>query len=839
MAERVRGPLQKFRSDKGKGFIKDPNNATGSGILLNISQVEGNKIPTVGDIIEFEIEMGQNGPQAVRARVVTGEHFSPTPAARATALEATAGQVPAAPYTFVPVALTETVAGLERRVRAGESFPVPGHDGKNASDRCSGELNLTITAHTPLLVGAARYNVDLPEQSPFAPKTTENDGPDGKPTRSRNLLEPWRLPDGRVVLAGSSIKGMIRHHLGALLNAPMERVYEQYFSYRPNLEVRGAAGTYQFREAVIEQSPDTAGRGLEVRLLAPGRQAIYVRENALAKLGVSVGGRVRAGNPIFGVQFDSRPRARRLMAARPRDSWTANKDYVLAPYCGGMTGKVDASGESVLTRLHSASGGQGTRLYTAVLVPTGGRTVRVSKQVVLEYQQTYRELADMEHGHCSSRNPIIGSGEKNQKKASKALSVAARLGRLAEGTLIYVEVDTNQEVVSLGHHFRYRWGYRDTVRRLDRANTNRVRPELDVTKIERQWASNPQDEPAALSPVRAMFGYAADEKIHGNCFGGNYSRLAGRIMVNHAVEVVDEGDPKEPHRFLRMRESCVLPLKELGAPRASAVEFYVRQREEENKRGCVTTYGDLSIAPDSELAGRKFYRHQPLAASDQSCYLATDDEGLRNKRATLARFVSAPGARFRCTLRFRDLSEQELGALLFVLGIQNADDYLGNNAGRGSGGGPPAYALTLGYARPLGWGSVTTEVDAVHLINCSSANSSKKTHGQPGVFISTMEDLSQWQRKYVNAFREAGAELAPNLTACLAAWRFRGRGKAEYPTATNGVETAIFHYHTGLRRAHSKNRRSDAGSEEARELKKKLAIVRPAYSPDKRDDRED
>lgn len=84
-----------------------------------------------------------------------------------------------APYNFVPLADWVHCPDWAEQV----SHDLPFKDG------LSGHLDLTITAHTPLLVGGV-------QQRPTADAPGE--------------VRPFRMPDGRYAIPGTSLKGMIR-----------------------------------------------------------------------------------------------------------------------------------------------------------------------------------------------------------------------------------------------------------------------------------------------------------------------------------------------------------------------------------------------------------------------------------------------------------------------------------------------------------------------------------------------------------------------------------------------------------------------------------------------------
>ncbi len=63
MAERMRGTVKWFNSEKGYGFITPEN---GSDLFVHYSEIQSNGFRTLneGDKVEFEITEGRKGKQA-------------------------------------------------------------------------------------------------------------------------------------------------------------------------------------------------------------------------------------------------------------------------------------------------------------------------------------------------------------------------------------------------------------------------------------------------------------------------------------------------------------------------------------------------------------------------------------------------------------------------------------------------------------------------------------------------------------------------------------------------------------------------------------------------------
>ncbi|MBF0502804.1 MAG: hypothetical protein HQM09_21900 [Candidatus Riflebacteria bacterium] len=132
-----------------------------------------------------------------------------------------------APYHFVPV--HPELAILDKPVF---------HDIQQNSDEFwSGELECEMSALTPMLVGHFQYHIKhLPSVLRESAQRDFNTAFDAEKTVLEPLMDSsvtGSEKPGRVIIPGTSIKGMLRHSIQALLSAPMERVAEKKLKFRP------------------------------------------------------------------------------------------------------------------------------------------------------------------------------------------------------------------------------------------------------------------------------------------------------------------------------------------------------------------------------------------------------------------------------------------------------------------------------------------------------------------------------------------------------------------------------------------------------------------------------
>ena len=681
------------------------------------------------------------------------------------------------PYGFVPLPEQFTTT------------PPVWHDGSGSKGRLSGEVRCELTTLTPLLVGWERRRIDdgdepwpVPHKQvvgsdidSFIKRAASQVHPDARDSgkqhkverarqeyieqmrgkvidvtidgagytiSSKSVLCPLRTPWGErpVLLPGDSIKGLLRHELGALFGAPMERVAERSYSYRPNSLFPNRPNPRLVPRLARVPHDGTVLRHLDTNDASSPKVRVPIRLELLPE----------------DLRYD-RDHQRRP----PRYRFDANDG---APYRGGLGAGMRLNSKR---RLHRS---------LEALPDAPAQSVDVPEEVRAGYLHTIRHLTDLTHGHFSERHPDVPNTVIGDDARRRILE-AAENEVFSPGDLIWVEWDTKKErIVSLGWHYYYRWAYADTVRRKEWKLERRG---LFPLPEEKQLDGDEEEKhrpPHKLSAIRRLFGYTGDNEGSEGIGKGDHEQLMGRIFVNAAVEVIENGDTEE-NRFLPPTF-----LRELGMPRPSAVEHYLRQPYHPNSRpsdrATLVTYGDAAgYDASGELAGRKFYLDRSDAYGGEPW--KDDSEANRlNERSTLAIDASKPGRRFRFVVRFRDIDPDELAALLLALCPHQFREHIG-------GEHPDGYCSKLGYARPLGWGTV--RIEAKELLFLQQVFDGPKLKQECDI----MKRVKQRFRK------------PPMLEDWLAVHRHKNPEAGDYPKE----DGQIYKYHAHLRGKHTRLRR--------------------------------
>jgi len=616
------------------------------------------------------------------------------------------------------------------------ALPPVWHDGTCSNGRLSGEIRVELETLTPMLVGWERGQADDAERDwPVPASLPEVGNLPGK----KSVLCPLRAPWGKqpVIIPGDSLKGLMRHELGALLGSPMERVAERSYSYRPN--------------ALFPNRPNPK---LIARIARVPRDGVVMKPLG-DKHQVRVPSKLEILSP--NLRYDRRREA-------------SNGFY---RFDDGSNGGLYRGGQGAGAKLNSKR-----NLHRRLHAFPGDatETAMVSEAVQDGYIATIKHLTDIEHGHFSERHPDVPNTVKGVDARDRILK-AAMDEVFQPGDLIWVEWDSeNQRIVSLGWHYYYRWTYADSIR-LIRGKFERH----GLFPLPAERECDIDGAPVGLSPVRRLLGYTGDNDGSNQIGEKDFSQLLGRVSVNAGVEVVGDNET-DSQRFLGPTF-----LKELGMPRPSAVEHYLKQphfpRQRPSDEASLATYGDAAgyDAP-GELAGRKFY----LDRKDSYAGTPWEDSSQANRdndRSTLAIGASKANRKFRFTVRFHDLDASELAAIVVAFCPNQTASVLGGTHSDG-------YCSKLGYARPLGWGSVRMETKAILLLQDAS--------GMPE--LKNEPDVVGWVKKNYKATSMQDEWLAIH--------RRNHPTAKDYPRLRDrdGNEN-IYTFHTALRADHCRNRR--------------------------------
>ena len=314
--------------------------------------------------------------------------------------------------------------------------------------------------------------------------------------------------------------------------------------------------------------------------------------------------------------------------------------------------------------------------------------------------------------------------------------------------------------------------------------------------------------PKETNMQRSLFGFVDDE---------SKNSLAGRISPNSAIEVDSEKATED--RFLKNNNnSFYMVLKPLGSPKTSAVEMYLTQDNinQRNDQGVVCTYGDtLDDESAGDLRGRKGYLHQS-ECDEKDSYLNQRPEEYDDKdsyfsdQSSIVGYVSKSGRLFKSKIRFQNLADWELGALIMavfpkpeyvkilseIMNFKIDSKFKDFTESKEEN----YFAQKIGHGRPLGLGSISCKLDELKLL---------KQNENGFLVFNNQKNIN----KYIEAFADMLIQKLQDkkqkwFNQILLPWlKIRIFSNTKIAYYYKGKDNKIFSYHTKIRSDHSRGRK--------------------------------
>ncbi len=513
--------------------------------------------------------------------------------------------------------------------------------------RYTGHITCTLTTESPLYVRCA-LTLKQFEQSEQEKKSAERDD-DGTTQTSRgfqhlakNTPEFFYTDSTEMpVIPGSSLRGMLRALVEIASYSKMAKVTQ--------------TGGYFFR-AVAAKADDPLARPYR-DLLKNVRAGYLVRDGE--------GWAIRPARTLNGETF-IKVRERDIPPTISLVKMHNLKDYHPQYLEVSFTTKVTGNGRTVVDQIGRPGvySEQGWMVTSGNMIETGkegARTPRKNHCVVLPPTQGAALSIDRQaiEDYCAGLTEFQRSTPFS--KHDGVLGV-----RLKEVPVFYCEPAPRQKVIFFGHSPNFRIPYRP------RGADHALAPIDFVPKDLR--------DPSRPDLAEAIFGFVHDEA---QPLGSEQVR-AGRVFVSDALF---EGEPGSA--WLDENGAAIVP-HILSGPKPTTFQHYLVQTSSQKRD--LRHYASKS-GSETVLRGHKLYWHKgPLGREkleDTDFLGQPEKERQKDTQHTQFRPVKA-GMTFTFHLHFENLSQVELGALLWVLNLADND----------------RYRLKLGMGKSLGMGAV-------------------------------------------------------------------------------------------------------------------------------------
>ncbi len=337
--------------------------------------------------------------------------------------------------------------------------------------------------------------------------------------------------------------------------------------------------------------------------------------------------------------------------------------------------------------------------------------------LVKDYQQRHRDKVK------KLKRPEEPAGKK---AAYSRFIVNEEEAKLRDDDLVYAFLTSQKKVQFIVPVSVPRVAYKNSISKLlpDDANLNACRTSQ------------------SLCPACRVFGW-----VHENP-GKEVEQVAyaGRVRFSHGRLINDAGTLSP------------VPLAILSSPKPTTTRFYLKPKEGGIPSEWTGDSAKEAYDKKNVLRGRKLYRHHGIAREEE--YRRAGDRCDDQNRTV--RDALKPGALFNFSVHFENLAPVELGALLWSLEMDRQCVH------------------RLGFAKPLGFGSVRINVDSVMTLDPARRYNSLEDDG--------WQQHADWQKEYVEMLKR-------ELESCYPAGDFENLDNVRDLRALLGDQTPILPIH--------------------------------------------
>ncbi len=593
------------------------------------------------------------------------------------------------PYNFVPAIPRQQVAG-----DLGDS--VPSAHGRYLPDRWSGEITLQIQTITPLLI---------------------IDAAQGQKINAEHQAYPMRqCHDGLPYLTPTSIKGMLRTAYEIVTNSRLS----QFSKHEEPLVYRMAASSSNIYPAVVRKIK--GGKNILRIMPAHGvmghvsRLPSYKKDSeekdkgeSMASLVYHESGELPQHGDLVWVKLNPDPNSDSNYMHLPEDIREYFMDKKLLSNVviaiqrrnseippdqkfdkKWRKGVVCVTGANVKDKRYERVFLENDEDDKKIVITPAME--KMWRDLVLDYKMVNKTSLKKRREDESKPEPYDYLGDKPGETAFSWHVYESLSEDLKSGTLCYVELDRELE---LNNDFRVK---EENIKAILPVTLSRHFYDVSPASL-LDKSLQPAQDFNELSPADRVFGWVKQ---------GGHSAYRGNIRI-HSVQCLTKDAIKDL--------SPGLPLAILGQPRPQQGRFYAAKDQEGTPidRG---TAKEKMYQAGQGLRGRKVYPHHaglPTEYWDNPLVDRTNEnhqgffqecrrpqkeraEQQDNQNRSITEWVK-PNVEFECKISVTNLSEVELGALLWLLDL------------------PENSYFRLGGGKPLGFGSVRLQRQSTELRN--------------------------------------------------------------------------------------------------------------------------
>jgi len=585
-----------------------------------------------------------------------------------------------APYNFVE--LPEKVV---------EAEPLPDND-RYYKDRHTGQITCTLITESPIYTRCG---------------LTKDEFKQGKETKDLPDFFYTEL-DSKVrkpVIPGSSLRGMLRTIVEIVSFSKIERVSDQQLIYRAVGDTTSLGRKY--RERLLRQE----NRNTYSFLM----QAGYIIQQGSNWA-------IQPAKPVIQEESFARIEQRDIRNIPVRlERWNEIKNAY----------KIAVRFEQLQLYHHNQNR---VRLCYAKATPIPGSNHRGSEynSVLVKTGSAPRKHLQFIFGLPDNNADLINIPDEMIQEYKEQLTDGQKQILGDKGALhpmqpvFYIAEDNN--LVFFGHAMMFRLPYKDSISNFVPLALRQPNIKLMTTYFKLLLVNYSTNLKYALliymtplTPVditEAIFGFVRDKKQEDN------QARAGRVFISDAI---CEKAASEDIWFTGSLERTITP-QILSTPKPTTFQHYLVQTDPEARKRELKHYANKPEA-ETVIRGHKLYWHKGRSPS-----VVLNDPEASESQTTQIKPIKA-GVSFTFTIDFENLSDVELGAILWVLNIAQKEEY----------------RLSIGMGKPLGMGAIKITYQ-IHLSDRKQRY--KKLFQDNNWHIGEKSDAADTHHRCVKAFEK-------------------------------------------------------------------------------------
>lgn len=500
------------------------------------------------------------------------------------------------------------------------------------SKRLTGKISCELTTASPLYIRGG-----------FTPKDFAKHG--DQPSSTDYLLNRDKVTEEeqssrsdffaysnsrKPVIPGSSLRGMVRSLVEIISYGKVDKVTDSKLVYRSVGDTTSLKDHYRERLVIDNTFQQQAGYLQRVGSEWFIQPALLIQGQPFARISID------AKQPSQNLGSKDRPTVKKPVLKKKNNQKGNNQKISFQ-----LTDATDYTGLPIVNWVTSGTDGclvetgkMQKKKYNCVF---GLEDPDKNKAISLPYEmvERYRDQITKEQGK------LLGDTEN---------------AALQSGQPIFYLIE-DDELTFFGHAMMFRLPYPSSVRQF-------------IPEHLRSTAKNTE----ATDLSEAIFGYVRNQKQ------GENQVLKSRISFSDAKCLSAEDDI-----WLQAKGKALTP-KILSGPKPTTFQHYLVQPKSTGARKNSLRHYHSEPVEDTVIRGHKLYWHQgKVGASDIEASVQQP-----SSQHTEIKPIGA-GVRFKFDVHFENLSEVEIGALLWVFDIAQSEQY----------------RLSLGMGKPLGMGAIS------------------------------------------------------------------------------------------------------------------------------------